>query len=213
MKNSGIKFLIAVSLLVLFSCQKTNMQGSQTVTIHVSEFKTNRPIDGADVALFDKGNFDFLTCGCYESDLLLQGKTDYKGDFTVSQDIFRKANMGISVGKVLYIGTSGDNTTTQFTLSAVEQLQLRLVKVNPYPGANIILLQYKGETDQVIGTGNDYLVFRPEMTDTTFALPAYGEQINTFTLTIKDSAGHTIASPSFQIPVSASDNSLKEITF
>src|SRR5216683_4478059 len=117
MKNSVIKYLIPALLLVLFSCQKSNMQGSQTnqtVTIHVLEFKTNRPIEGANVSLFDKGPFDFITCGCYLSNLLLQGHTDSKGDFTVSQDIYSKASMGISVDKTLYIATTGDNKTTQF---------------------------------------------------------------------------------------------------
>ena len=214
MKNSGTKYLMPALILVLFSCQKSNMQGNQTVTLHVSEFKTNRPIEGATVSLYDKGTFDFLTCGCYESNLLLQGQTDNKGNFTVSQDILNKVNMGISVSKEPYIETGGDNTTTQFTMSAVEFIQLHLVKVNPYPGLSDIILTYRGETDQIMPV-QGYIGLPQGITDTTLAVVAYGEQINTFNMQILDSSNKTIANPGpFQINVSRTDSSnVKEIDY
>jgi hypothetical protein len=214
MKNSGIKYLMAALIPVLFSCQKSNMQGNQTVTLHVSEFKTNHPIEGATVSLYDKGTFDFLTCGCYESHLLLQGQTDNNGNFTVRQDVLNKVTMGISVVKEPYLAAGGDNSTTQFIMSAVETIQLRLVKVNPYPGLSHIILAYCGETDQTMPV-QGLFNFSQGITDTTLTVFAYGEQTNTFNIKIIDSSNNTIANPGpFLINVSRTDiSNVKEIDY
>jgi hypothetical protein len=215
MKYSGIKYLTPVLILVLYSCKKSNVQGGGNVTLHVSEFKTNLPIAGAKISLYTQGAFDFWTCGCYVADLLLTGQTDSKGDFTVSQDNFNKANMGIEIEKNLYIPGGGENNTTQFTLCAIETIRLRLLEVNPHPELTYLAMNIKGETQSQYLVYNSENIWPKGTIDTTLTLNVYGEQLNTFTMLINDSSFNTVDTLGpFKIFVSRTDSSnVKEIDF
>jgi len=211
MKNSGIKYLLSLLFFILFSCQKTNM-GSQTVTIHASEYGTNRPVDDAMVTLNAEGEFDF-NCFCTGQRVLLEGKTDYKGDFMVSRDIFNQVTRGITIYKPPYVTGYGDNTKTQFSLTLLELMKVRFIKANPYPQENLVVIRVHGVAVDAMGSGQDYILLTPDMTDTTLTMGAYGEQMNTVNLLVNDSSGNTISNQSFQVPVSKTDSSVHEIKY
>src|SRR5215467_8150104 len=63
-----------------FACSKMNLTKSQeTLTVSLKEYKTNLPIQGAQVNFYKRGAFDFLNCGCYLNDLFAEQYSDASG--------------------------------------------------------------------------------------------------------------------------------------
>jgi hypothetical protein len=171
-------FIIAVTGLLNTACKKTDgIPPVYYTTLKVLELKTNLPIDGAEVKIYECKRHDFL--GCSQSALLQTLTTDKDGSFRFDS----KPNVymaeashdnywsGWTGGYV--IGESNPLPVTNIHLIPVAYTKIHLKKINSHSPGLFLDIEVKPDSSAVPFFGWSINSF-DQPADTTVVVPSYG---------------------------------------
>jgi hypothetical protein len=186
------KLLTGIFVVIFYtyhvSCNKSNsarpgQPNLNPVTVEVVEYKTNKPIEGAQFSLF--------THVMFHPDAELETKfTDTNGRCQVYEGNLQPMNQ-IYITKPSYrVFDTWDHSTPdsanprRFTLDKIGLLKINMIDSTGYSGRGSIDITYRGERlNSSIGTAN----FLMNLTDISFTYTVYGNQTNTISVNILDS--------------------------
>ena len=184
--NTTASFLLFTAVLI--SCQKTgggpDTRG-EVKAIHVVEYKTNMPIENATFSIYKMGVTD-TSCNCGTFNLLEEELTDKNGNCQVSKINFNMANIAMGVRAINYyeiIEMAEYPRKDRYEMDLTGEIKLHLIKINNYTDSVFMTITANGERAE---STKSAFQFSPFPRDTSFTIPAFGEQLNNITWTILD---------------------------
>jgi hypothetical protein len=198
MKNSILSGFNLLSFIFFISCQKEEtVETSKTVRIEVKAYKTGNPVVGAEVTYLSN---DLARPGSMSYTVLFSGKTDENGYCEVPESVYRKHDK-IEIGNADgYFGISELHTPeTQFTLNAIGQVRIHLVKTSNFPNAFKLEISEFGEWAPASEIHLPELYSLPA--DSSFVNVSYGGQTNTICWSLSNEAADILSAGYLYIDV------------
>jgi len=185
-------FIIAVTGLLNSACKKSDGVPSITyTTLKVLELKTNLPIDGAEVEIYECKKRDIL--GCSDLSLLRALTTDKDGNFQFDS----KLNVYLvhAAHSNYWDGESGGDTiggstqipVTNIYLTPVAYTKIQIRKINPHsPGLSLVVNINPDPSSFNYGSINAF----GQPADTTVVTASYGYTNNILSWHFSDGMGN-----------------------
>jgi len=185
-------FIIAVTGLLNSACKKSDsVPPINYTTLKVLEFKTNLPIAGAEVKIYECKKRDIL--GCSDLSLLRALTTDKDGNFQFDS----KLNVYLvhAAHSNYWDGDSGGDTIggatqmplTNIYLTPIAYTKIHLRKINPHsPSLSLVVNINRDSSLFYYGPANAFA--QPD--DTTVLMPGYGYTNNFLSWHFSDGMGN-----------------------